>query len=78
MHAPFNSFALLLCVIVVTIPTTMASPSTVPVGTDGYVYQQFYSASDCGGSKSFVLGYFANYCYSTGSYYRKYNFTKGR
>jgi len=39
---------------------------------------QYYTASDCGGSKSFVEGYFANYCYYTGSYYRKYFFTKGR
>ena len=55
-----------------------ASPSTVPVGTDGYVYIQSYTASDCGGSKSFVSGSLANYCYNTGSSYRKYMFTKGR
>ena len=111
MHAPFSSFVILLCVIVVltnlstvkpspssssptAIPTTIspsiiaptftpsfaptASPSTVPVGTDGYVYLQFYTASDCGGSKSIVSGSIANYCYNTGSYYRKYMFTKGK
>ena len=55
-----------------------ASPSTVPVGTDGYVYLQFYTASDCGGSKSIVSGSLANYCYNTGSYYRKFMFTEGR
>jgi len=40
------------------------------------VYIQSYTASDCGGSKSFVEGYFANYCIHTGSYYSKYMFTK--
>ena len=54
------------------------SPSTVPVGTDGYVYIQSYTASDCGGSKSGVSGFLANYCYNTGSSYRKYMFTNGR
>ena len=111
MHAPFSSFVILLCVIVVltnlstvkpspssssptAIPTTIspsiiaptftpsfaptASQSTVSVGTDGYVYIQIYTASDCGGSKSFVRGFLTNYCFSTGSYYSKYMFTKGR
>jgi len=41
------------------------------------VYKQFYSSSDCGGSKTFVEGYYANYCFYTGSYYHKYHFTKG-
>jgi len=40
------------------------------------VYIQSYTASDCGGSKSFVSGSLANYCYNTGSYYSKYMFTK--
>ncbi len=56
-----------------------ASPSTVPVGTDGYVYLQFYTAYDCGGSKSAVSGFLANYCNDIGDdYYIKYMFTKGR
>jgi hypothetical protein len=86
MHAPSSSFALLICVIIVLTnlstvqpfaPTV--SPSTVPVGTDGYVYVQFYTAYDCGGSKSAVSGFLANYCNDIGDgVYIKYMFTKGR
>ena len=45
--------------------------------TDGYVYLQYYTSDNCGGSKSFVEGYYADYCYQISTTFRKYKFTQG-
>ena len=45
--------------------------------TVGFVNFQYYTSIDCGGSKSYVEGYYADYCYKTTNHYRKYQFSKG-
>jgi hypothetical protein len=46
----------------------------VPQGTDGYVYYQYFSGSQCTGESVSVVGFYGDYCFAsaTGTYYKYY------
>ncbi len=46
-------------------------------GTDGFIYYQYFTSTDCGGSISVVEGYYADYCApdDSGLFY-KYSFSQ--
>jgi hypothetical protein len=48
-----------------------------PQGTDGFIYYQYFTSTDCGGSISVVEGYYADYCAPdhSGMFY-KYSFSQ--
>lgn len=46
-----------------------------PVGTPGYIYEQFYDAVDCSGHKDFSQGRYADFCFSEGTHFYKYQFS---
>jgi hypothetical protein len=48
-----------------------------PQGTDGFIYYQYFTSTDCGGSISMVEGYYADYCApeDSGMFY-KYSFNQ--
>ena len=54
-----------------------ATKESNAIATEGYVYIQYYTSDNCDGSKSYVEGYYADYCYQNSTSFRKYKFSKG-
>lgn len=46
-----------------------------PVGTDGYIYEQYYDAVNCSGHKVLSQGSYADFCFSEGTHFYKYQFS---
>lgn len=46
-----------------------------PVGTPGYIYEQFYDAVDCSGHKDLSQGRYADFCFSEDTHFYKYQFS---
>ena len=41
---------------------SLSCQQTAPQGTDGYLYEQFYSQVGCMGNKTYARGTYADYC----------------
>ena len=42
---------------------SLSCQQTAPQGTDGYLYEQFYSQVGCIGDKTYARGTYADYCH---------------